>query len=399
MIRRHEYQAIGPAPGEYDRFNWVRLCIIAILCIVTLLVGAYVFLRQSDAGQLWLASMGREASMDAYHHLGRSLTLEGSITKAIRALEIAQSKDHDNLEVLLDLGRAYLAAERIPEAEICFTRVIQVNRVHPEAYRRIIDIMREGGRNHEALSLSRIAFEQTEDSYFDTLYRQMLPKMPTIVDKGRLGGSYDEEIEIILDCDDDTVDILYTLDGSDPILNGIRYDRGDMTREPIDRQRTGRNGVDRVRHGQQVLELLETDGEGQYYTLRAVSFKDEMYSEEFKQTYHVNKPRPSMPRANLSPGTYDTVRSVLLFPRTNKEDVEAIYYTTDGTEPTIYSTLFDADHPIQLRIGTTYLKAIAVNSYGKVSNVLIVQYYCKGKAKSSMNENDIIDALRLYQTT
>jgi len=213
--------------------------------------------------------------------------------------------------------------------------------------------------------------------------------MPTILDKTMLGGSYDEEIKIYLDCDDDDVDIFYTLNNTDPIEHGIKYDRGDVS---VERE-------NRMRPGQQVLELGEIDGEGQYYTLRAVSFKDDMYSEEFKQTYHINKPRPSMPRANRAPGRYDTVQTVLLFPRTSREDVEAIYYTTDGTQPTIHSTLFDPDRPIQLRIGTTHLKAVAVSSEGKISNVLEVQYYCGGRSKSSMGEEDVIDDLRLYTTT
>ncbi|HML48687.1 MAG TPA: tetratricopeptide repeat protein, partial [Clostridia bacterium] len=118
----HTLQARMPleeyTPPPMESFNWIRLLLIALLCVTLLTGAAYFYLRVTAEGQYLLASWGMEASGDAYATLGRQKILEGAIVQAIRALEIAQSKDPNNLEILMDLGAAYEANNRLDRAEL-----------------------------------------------------------------------------------------------------------------------------------------------------------------------------------------------------------------------------------------------------------------------------------------
>lgn len=397
MVVRHEYEAIGPKAGEYDRFNWMRLCIIALVSVLSLTIGAYMFLARTESGQLWLARNGYEATLEAYHALGRELSKEGSFHRAIDALEIAQYKDvhakegmtrsqlaenPENLEILLDLGMAYLANGQTDDAELAFTRAISVNKAHSLAYQRIIEIMGKDGRNYDALRLTKVAYHYTQNEQFNTMYRQMIPKTPTIRNKKALGGNYDKDIEVVLSCDEPDGQVFYTLDDSDPKEKGIYYplnDEGD---------------------GVVPIPMTET-GDGAIYILRAVCLKGDLYSEEYKQTYTINKPRPDAPKASRAPGRFETVTTVGLYYPDKKvaKDSIAIYYTTDGTDPSEKSLRYDESKPIQLRIGTTVLRAVAINQENKVSNISEYRYECGGKSKTSMVLEDVIDKLALFTTT
>lgn len=177
MVRRYRYEAIEPETEGYENFNWVRLCVVSFLCVLVLTVGAYLFLSYTSMGQLWLATMGREASAEAYHTLGRQHMSNGSIARAVDALEIAQSKDPNNLEILVDLGRAYMGNGQAAAAELAYTRAIQYWPAYPDPYRLLVDIMVEQGRNYEAVQCILLAIEETgdNDGYFNGIYQQMLP--------------------------------------------------------------------------------------------------------------------------------------------------------------------------------------------------------------------------------
>lgn len=158
--------------------------------------------------------------------------------------------------------------------------------------------------------------------------------------------------------------IYYTILGEDPLASGVRYE------EPI---------------------YLE---EG-VWRLRAVTEKNGVYSQELVQSYTVSKPVPDMPKASLQSGTYDSVRTVSL--RAGSDTV--IYYTIDGTQPTTESKQYNPDEPIQLRIGKTVIRAIAVNIEGKKSNELNIEYECGGRTAYSMNAKDTVGDLALFETT
>lgn len=362
MVRSHEHEAILPDTQGYDHVNWLRLCAFALLCVILLVAGVYFFLRQTSPGQQMLAKNGREASASAYHEVGRGYMLDGSISRAVWALEVAQTKDPDNLEILIDLGKAYMAVNNPVGAETAFARAIHFWPDYPEPYRLLIDMMIEKERNYEALQLAERASAITKDEHFETIYNHMLPAMPTVSTLG--GERFSQEFSVELFAEEGTTIYYSTSSEVDPIQEGIEYT------EPIYLA----EGVRRI---------------------RAVAYKDGMYSKEQSQVYTINKPTPDMPKASLQSGTYNSVRTVSL--RAANTDVIAIYYTIDGTAPTRESKKYT--DPITLRIGKTILRAIAENEEGKLSNELSVEYKCDGKVKSSMADEDTVGGLRLYKTT
>lgn len=372
MVKRHSYEAITPQTQGYDHVNWLRMCVIAVICVVVLVGGIYFFLSKTSPGQRWLASNEYEASAEAYHEIGRTLMTEGSISKAIKALEIAQAKEPNNLEILVDLGKAYLGVNNLQDAELAFGHAIQKWPEYPEPYRFLSESLIEQGRTYEAMQLLEMAMEKNEDSYFETTFTRLLPATPSIVDPKEgtqiLGGRFGSEFSIKLISEEDDVEIYYTLNGKDPKEVGILYKR------PIYLEEGGRK-------------------------LRAVAKKGDVFSKEMVQSFVINKPTPDMPRSNLLSGTYKSVRTVSL----RAENDAEIYYTTDGTTPivqdgeVINGILYE--NPIQLRIGKTEIRAFAKNSDGKFSNVLSIEYKCEGKTKTSMEAADTIGGLKLYGTT
>lgn len=359
----HTFQSRMPleeyTPPPMESFNWIRLLLIALLCVTLLTGAAYFYLRATDEGQYLLASWGMEASGDAYATLGRQKILEGAIVQAVHALEIAQSKDPNNLEILMDLGAAYEANNRLDRAELAYRRAIQYKSIYPEPYRRLIALFMETNREYEALQCMALAFERTEDESFETMLANARPPYPRVDIQG---GNFAEPFDLTLTAPMEGAEIRYTLDGTDPFL-------GQVYTAPI---------------------YMDEGG----WTLRSVCVVGNLVSQEQNQVYTVRYPAPDMPKPTLAVKTYSSVQTVGL--RAGK-DVIAIYYTTDGSEPTLESKVYTS--PIQLRVGKTRIRAIAVNSAGKISNEMDLTYECEGKVKASMAEKDVFTDLKLFSTT
>lgn len=75
------------------------------------------------------------------------------------------------------------------------------------------------------------------------------------------------------------------------------------------------------------------------------------------------------PVFSLPGGEYDEQKTLQLYTR---EQDSSIYYTTDGSEPTKECTLYTEN--IELKDGTTVVKAITVNNKGISSDVVTNQY-------------------------
>ncbi len=217
----------------------------------------------------------------------------------------------------------------------------------------------ETGREYEALQCMSLAYERTGDESFETMLNNARPPYPRVDIQG---GNYSEPFDLNLTSPMEGAEIRYTLDGTDPFL-------GSVYAGPIHMEEGG-------------------------WTLRAVCVVGNLVSQEQTQVYTVKYLAPDMPKPTLAVDTYSTVQTVGL--RAGK-DVIAIYYTTDGSEPTTESKLYSS--PILLRVGKTRVRAIAVNSAGKISNEMDLTYECDGKLKSSMAEKDVFTDLQLFSTT
>ena len=106
-------------------------------------------------------------------------------------------------------------------------------------------------------------------------------------------------------------------------------------------------------------------------TLKAFAVKDEMEdSAVLTALYTITPAKVATPTATPPAGPYTGTQSVTLATTTAGA---TIYYTTDGTEPTIASTVFAAATPISIA-ATTTLKAFAVKDDMLNSDVLTAAY-------------------------
>src|SRR5690606_13352981 len=91
--------------------------------------------------------------------------------------------------------------------------------------------------------------------------------------------------------------------------------------------------------------------------------------------YVVTLPTPPAPKSTLQSGTYQGVRSIKLRDMAeDKKNPNVLYFTLDGTPPKPGDSPRYTGEPIKLAGGSTTVRAIAVNSYGKVSNEMNVLY-------------------------
>jgi hypothetical protein len=133
-----------------------------------------------------------------------------------------------------------------------------------------------------------------------------------------------------------------------------------------------------------------------------VAVNGELVSDEVKGVYKIIMPSPMTPRATLAPNTYKTSQRVRLKPGVDdeKDSSIVIYYTVDGSMPDSDSPIFTGE-PIVLPNGWVTLKAIAVNRYRKLSNMLEIKYKIEAnpKPKSAFDAEDTLDKLKINGTT
>jgi hypothetical protein len=155
------------------------------------------------------------------------------------------------------------------------------------------------------------------------------------------GGTYTGARNVTLTTATDGAAIYYTTNGETPTTSSTRY--------------TG------------PIPIAENT------TLKAVAVKTGWTnSEVMAEVYTINKPPPAgtvaKPSANPAGGTYTGTQNVTLATST---EGASIYYTTNGVDPTISSTLYTV--PIPVTVNTT-IKAIAVKDGMTTSTVLTAAY-------------------------
>ncbi|MBR6752773.1 MAG: chitobiase/beta-hexosaminidase C-terminal domain-containing protein [Clostridia bacterium] len=332
--------------------NWVRVAIVLAALAVMAVIGAFAYLNYTDGGQVIMARMGKDANAQALWIYGQELLDQGYVDKAIETFERAYEKDPelDNMYAhLQQLADAYEAGGYIGKAEEVYKLMTEVEPARMSAYRSLIRIMEAQDRKMELAAFYVVAYENTGEKDFLRQREELLPSTPTTsVEAGSL--MFERDIALLSKED---YEIYYIL-GEEGILpeDGQRYESA--------------------------IHLTEGS-----HVLRAVAVSNDLVSDEMVVKYNITLPRPTAPYPSLAPGTYEQRQRVRLKYLEGEDDKRSdakpeqkeitMYYTLDGQTPTSNSPIYQGEG-ILLPPGRSMLKAISVNGFGKVSNVLEREY-------------------------
>lgn len=360
-------------PPIYHKSHKRLLRVVFIILLIVLFVGsagAYM-LFQTESGQHMMATWGWEvARTDAYITLGRELLEQAYFSRSLEMLSVAVEREPQNVDALVLMGQAYTELGRIEEAKAIYQSLItDIAPAHPSAYRNLIKIMQSEGYNAEALALMKTAAQNASSTQeFDVMLREYTPEAPKFSwEEGR----YNEEKDLTISVPEGQT-VYYSIDGTDPSESGLVYTPGTIIHIP----------------------------EGKM-TVKAIGFtEDGTPSDQIEANYTVIIPTPAAPKSNYASGVYKKAPKITLRPGSEdkKENamIVAIYYTLDGRQATTESTLYT--EPIQLPIGDSRLRAIAVASNGKVSYEMNVTYKVEGNLKNMFGSKDTFKNMELYKT-
>ncbi len=356
--------------------NWMKITVAIVAAVIMAVVGGWLFLKKTDQGQKLMARLGREASSSALWSVGEDLMNTGDMEGAIVNFEKAKKQDENaglvDPDGLLMLASAYEAAGRTDDAAALYEKIYTDTPSRTEAYVNHIRILRSSGKPGDlarAGELMKTAYQMTGEASFETQRRDLLPAPPEV----DLTAGYYEAKKYIAITSYQGYDVYWTFDENAELPSG------------------GTLWTERV--------FLD---EG-IWNLRAVAVNGELVSDELKGTYKIIMPSPQTPRCNLAPGPYKTRQKVRLKPGLDNENDDdiVIYYTVDGSNPDADSPIYTGE-PVQLPSGhTVTIKAVAVNKYRKVSNMLEVSYKIEAKPYplTAWEMKETIADLELNKTT
>lgn len=365
-------------PSRRMMINWALLWTILLVVLVVAAMGAFAFLKFTDPGQLMMARMGRDANANAMWKYGQELLDQGYLDRSVAAFEKAYELEPEREDIydrLFQLADAYEAAGRLGDAESVYVKLYtDIAPEDPEVYRQVMRLMESQNRQMELAVLLKLAYEKTGDSYFKRERDQLLPSMPT-ASKEAGPIKYEQDIQL-LSADD--YDIYY-----------IQSDEGELPED-----------------GKLYKEPIHL-GEGSH-VIRAVAVSSDLVSDEMRIQYSISLPRPAAPYASLAPGVYEKRQRIWLKQikiedqelleqkrlRTDQEEEIlrklndiTVYYTLDSQTPTSNSPIYTGE-PVLLPLGPSTVKAIAVNGFGKASNVMERTYDIKKPFKLYFSESD-----------
>jgi len=356
--------------------NWIKIWIAVFAGLVLLGAGTWLFLNKTEAGQKVMARLGRNASSSALWAVGEEQMNSGDIDGAIATFEKAKKQDEAegmiDVDGLLMLGSAYEAANLTDKAAALYEQIYTETPSRTEAYVNHIRILQSSGDQNDlakAGELMKLAYQKTGESSFMTQRRDLLPAPPEV----DLTAGYYESKKRIKISSYQGYEVYYTFDENAKLPEG----------------------------GTLYTERVFLD-EG-IHNLRAVAVNNKLVSDELKGTYKIIMPSPQTPQCNLAPGAYKTRQRVRLKPgkdNLNDDDI-VIYYTVDGSNPDADCPIYTGE-PVLLPSGhVVTIKAVAVNKYNKVSNMLEVKYKIEAKPYplTAWDLTETIAGIELNKTT
>ncbi len=321
----------GSAIRNKKRSRNITITIIIIAAIVAVIV--FVFVYQNRSTNYLLRRAQREYNQRDYD-------------EALGYLDKLFSVDANNVDGLVLEGEVYTALGDYDAAEQAFLSAIAIDPDSVEAYEAILKLYDMLGENLKIIALKQGVTNEEILALFD----DYLIPAPEILTEG---GNFDDSFTVALKTNYRDAEIYYTLDGTTPT------DKSTLYTEPI---RISEEGTT-------VLTAVIMDPEGEY-------------SEPVSETYVLEYPVPENPEVVPEGGQFTVPTTIeVMVP----EDA-VVYYTWDNKTPTENSTLYT--EPISIPEGNNVLSLIAINEWGKESEVVRYNYIYYPQTSGQTIEDD-----------
>lgn len=302
---------------ETSRKNWVVIALGTAVAVALIGIGVSLLIHFKFSAPYQLENARKYAQQEDY---------ETALTFLDRAIEL----DPHNVEQRMLKASYCYRLDRKEQAAEVWQELIEKEPLAEEqaeqAYENIVSIYDELGRYEEINEL----LMQCQEGGIVTMFQNYMAMPPEF---SYAAGSYDEIVPLRLSANT-TGTIYYTLDGSEPSRASLRYTA------PV---------------------FLESGT----YQVSALFINDYgIESQVVKNWYEINLTVPNPPIVLLESGRYQlpTMIDVLL------STEGTIYYTTDGSEPTIDSLKFT--QPIDMPLGQTNYKFVVISNEGVSSEVV-----------------------------
>ena len=320
---KEEKQIYKPdKPLESGRKIWVIASLISIFVVAVVSYSAYAY---------------HIRTMDYQMNKAREYAANGSYAEAIAYLENAYERYPDVAQILfMEADYYYLQQDNDSAAQVLYRIVERGDFPYEdleEAYSKIVAIYANQGLYGQINELLR----NCPETRIVTMFQSYLPGEPEF---NYTEGNYDEVIPLKLSSGAAGT-IYYTMDGTAPTQDSSVY----------------------------TAPLFLDAGE---YTIRAIFVNDYgIESEIVTKTYSISLPVPNPPEIELYSGEYTEPSMITV------ERIEGcrVYYTTDGSDPTVDSVPYT--DPIPMPLGTSTFNFVNIDEEGMSSEVTTRTYTLK----------------------
>lgn len=313
-----EMSGYRPAPVKMPKGHNPRKRILIVCILLAALIVAAVFVvstarNHSESYMLQQASKYYNAHDydEASDHLNRILEL-----------------NPDNEDALIMLAKICVSTKDYDQGETLALHYLELKPSSTDGYRTLLQIYTGQGRYDEILARSN----EVTDPDILAVFDEFMTPMPSV---NREGGDYDERLEITL-TSSTRADIYYTTDGSSPTADSELFDPD----EPI--------ALDE--EGDTTISAICIDAKGHQ-------------SRVMSETYTLTFPEAEPPEIDPEGGEF----SEQAYIHVTVEDGATAYYDWDD-EPMVGG--YEYEGSIRVKEGNHVLEVIAVNEYGKVSDVV-----------------------------
>ncbi len=319
ISKSHASQGGKKGKGNRKRKKRLIFAGTAIILLVILIVSMVL-----------IVNYGQEHSYDYQMEQAKAFQKEMNYRQAEKHVKRALELEGDSLEANLTLADIYLLQGEEKQALSLLEKLRKEHKDNLEIHQKLIQIYDEK-KDFESI---HVLSETVDDMEVSKLFSKYVPEPPEF---DIPEGIYEEAVSVRIMAQEGC-EVYFTIDGSDP-TQGIRYEN------PI---------------------LIEP---GQELQIRAIACNTYgIYSEEIEASFKVQIPIPEIPQVSPSGGSFYMPQEIYVKVPTGCK----VYYTWDGTEPTVNSQQYT--QPLTMPEGNNILSLVLVNQYGKSSNVLRCNY-------------------------